>query len=926
MDIRREIVFVYDREASRKKKQFTVRLSLRRFCADNRWVQDGPMRVYSVSDLESVKKMASDVSLLEKLSYSEMLFRKREGRFLSPSDDFTLLRVQPDLLCHFLKTAEKRSSVCWPDGQIFSFPKNISSLVLKVEISEKGFIPRFFLEQIPLSGMEYVVDSVPLLAFHEKKLFALHEKLNAAFLESLPDGKMLGTDEWEKLLSRFQNMKEGISLDLPEGTKAKKVFSKSDVYPVLDIHPHFQYATLYFDYPEKIRIKSSDERLTIQFYQKGIELQRNREEELSYLKKLKDLGITACPSPLGEWYLPTCDAEKILDSLEKEGWQLQVEGSPLYAQKYLTWSVEVRENKIHVKGETTCRGKKITLGEMVSAARNNQKYLSVYGVGSLYLSKAVMDDLLSISEKGLLTGDSLVFKDSEISRVSRFVQKQVRVETDSHFQALAEFERNFDKLKPIPVPSSLKEVLRPYQKQGFYWLSFMKSKNFCGILADDMGLGKTVQVLTLLLSLREAKDPRTHLLIVPPTLVYNWQAEIKKFTPLLRCLVHSGKERSRDPQLFKQTDLVITTYPLVRRDSELMRSFEWDYLILDESQIIKNPDAQVTSEIKTIPSRWRLCLSGTPLENSPVDLWSQFDFLMPGFLGTLRDFQERYPRTDPASMEDLKTLIKPFFLRRLKSQVCTELPSKTEVIQYCEFTDEQKLSYSEVLKKGKKELLEIKDGPEEKKKNRVFHILELLLRLRQISCHPELVFEQKDPPWQSGKLDALLEMTKEVLEEGHKILIFSQFVQHLKIVRRAFNERSISWNYLDGDTKDRERVIRDFCGKDGPCVFLISLKTGGLGLNLTAADYVFLLDPWWNPSVENQAIDRCHRIGQENSVMVYRFITKDSIEEKVSALQKEKQQLSNALITAAPDGDVPLSEAMLEKLLMEEPIVFPEED
>jgi SNF2 family DNA or RNA helicase len=435
---------------------------------------------------------------------------------------------------------------------------------------------------------------------------------------------------------------------------------------------------------------------------------------------------------------------------------------------------------------------------------------------------------------------------------------------------------------------------------------------FSGILADDMGLGKTLQVLTLLLIRKQTTHSGPSLLVVPKTLIYNWEIEINKFTPSLTYILHTGKDRNTEEGKFNDHDLVITSYALMRNDFDIFKKNKWDYLILDEAQAIKNPSAQVTRLIKMIDAEHRLSLSGTPVENSPVDLWSHFDFLMPGFLENIDQFKERYKASEPKDLKKLRDKSKPFILRRLKSQVCTELPSKTEITLFCEFTDDQKQIYDSAVLSGKREIAAKKT----EQRSISIHILTLLLRLRQISCHPSLALPDKNQSvMTSGKHEMVLDTAEEIISEGHKILIFSQFTEHLKILKSTFLSRGIENFYLDGSTVDRKGVIENFQECGNPCVFFMSLKAGGVGLNLTEASYVFLLDPWWNPAVENQAIDRCYRIGQENPVTVYRFITKDSIEERVSELQEKKNVIEKAVISEADIDHVPLTEKSLEALL-----------
>lgn len=436
------------------------------------------------------------------------------------------------------------------------------------------------------------------------------------------------------------------------------------------------------------------------------------------------------------------------------------------------------------------------------------------------------------------------------------------------------------------------------------WLVALNRTGFNGILADDMGLGKTVQVLALLLALEDRDPSSPALLVVPKTLIHNWEIEIRQFAPPLKYSLHTGSKRTNKPEDLLGVDAVITSYGLIRQDFELLENICWSYLILDEAQVIKNPRAKVTRAIKRLSADHRLSLSGTPVENSPVDLWSHIDFLMPGMLGGLKQFKQRYRRDSPEDLAELHLRTRPFILRRLKKQVCRELPDKTEITLYCPFEEEQKRIYDAALKNARLEIVDRKVV----ETHLSVHLLTVLLRLRQIACDPGLIKETDElAASASGKHDAILETGQAILSQGSKILVFSQFVGHLQRVREGFHRQRTKTFYLDGSTVDRTKEIRRFQKYGKACVFFIRLKAGGLGLNLTEADYAFLLDPWWNPAVENQAIDRCYRIGQENPVTVYRFITRGSIEEKVLALKKVKEEVQESVIQ---ESEAPTQELM----------------
>ncbi len=458
--------------------------------------------------------------------------------------------------------------------------------------------------------------------------------------------------------------------------------------------------------------------------------------------------------------------------------------------------------------------------------------------------------------------------------------------------------RDFDQIDDVPLPAGFKGELRPYQKAGYNWMNFLRAYNFGGCLADDMGLGKTVQTLALLQQQKETTEGLTSLLIMPTSLIFNWEMEARKFTPNLKILNYTGINREKNVEKFSKYDIVLTSYGTVRMDIAVLNKMVFHYVVLDESQVIKNPDAIIARAVQELKSSHRLILTGTPIENSTLDLWSQMSFVNPGLLGTETFFRKEFLIPIEKKHDELKTkklyaLIKPFILRRQKNQVAKDLPDKIENIQYCSMTEEQEKEYEKVKSNYRNLIL---DSIEEKGiGGSQILLLQGLTRLRQISNHPILA----EPEYVdgSGKMKDVTHMLDRALAEDHKILVFSQFVKHLQLYVEHFKKENIPFCYLDGSTKDRQKEVDEFQASTEKKVFLISLKAGGLGLNLTAADYVFLLDPWWNPAIEAQAIDRAYRIGQKNNVFTYKFITKNTVEEKILLLQQNKLRLAQDLIT-----------------------------
>jgi len=518
--------------------------------------------------------------------------------------------------------------------------------------------------------------------------------------------------------------------------------------------------------------------------------------------------------------------------------------------------------------------------------------------------------------------------------------------------------KTYGQVRDIDMPTDFIGTLRPYQKAGFNWFYFLKQNKFGGCLADDMGLGKTIQTLALLQKEKELnaitkkiaqevtqpikivnhfeeQAPQLHLfssietqikntahldiaqvsatidesmhthiktslIVVPNSLVYNWYNEARKFTPNLRILIYTGINREKNPQIFLAYDLVISTYGTVRVDIDLLKNFQFNYIILDESQSIKNPQSQSSRAVKQLKGSNKLVLTGTPIENSVSELWSQLAFINPGLLGSLQSFTERFVTPiergkDIHKLQQLKAIIKPFVLRRTKDQVATELPDKIEQVVYCNMTEEQAESYETVKSHYRNEILKsIKEIGLNKSQ---FAILQGLTKLRQIANHP--ILTNPEYSGQSGKFDELIARAETAQQEGHKVLIFSQFVKQLDIYKQYFDNKKWNYCYLDGSmsSEQRQQAVNKFQTNEKINYFLISLKAGGVGLNLTQADYVFIIDPWWNPAVEQQAIDRSHRIGQTKTVFTYKFITKDTVEEKILALQQKKKELASSIIT-----------------------------
>ena len=555
----------------------------------------------------------------------------------------------------------------------------------------------------------------------------------------------------------------------------------------------------------------------------------------------------------------------------------------------------------------------VSFQEIRRALRKRERFIKLADGSIGEIPEIWLERYRHLFALGDVAGDGLRFSRHQVTLLDRAFSEADAAQTDDLFDQRRDrlrvltaksFSANNQSggILPQDLPAGFNGELRPYQKAGFDWLHFLHSFDFGGCLADDMGLGKTVQTLVFLQSLYEqppeSRPPQASLLVVPRSLLVNWQRESARFTPRLRVLEYFESNRTKDITAFSGVDVVITTYGIMLRDIHFLHGYRFYYAILDESQSIKNPLSQTARAAHLLQAKHRLVLTGTPIENSTAELWSQFNYLNPGLLGNLQYFRTEFglpieKKGDEKATLALRRLVYPFILRRTKDQVAPELPPRTELILYSDMEPAQRRLYNRTRDYYRGVLL----GMLEQKglSQSRMKILEGLLRLRQISNHPALVEENYHGD--SAKFELLLDTLDTLKAEGHKALVFSQFVQMLTLVRKVLDDRKIAYTYLDGQTTARQEQVDRFQNDPRIPFFLISLKAGGLGLNLTAADYVIHIDPWWNPAAEMQASDRTHRIGQEKPVFIFKLIARDSVEEKILLLQERKKQLVNQIIT-----------------------------
>ena len=545
-------------------------------------------------------------------------------------------------------------------------------------------------------------------------------------------------------------------------------------------------------------------------------------------------------------------------------------------------------------------GEPLTPKELAALLASSGRYAEVRGklfdVAKLRSQGNLLSDITDRKRNGLA---ALVALRDELH------ESFANVTLPAEVERLRDRLRDFNGIEEVEPPEALKDTLRGYQRRGLDFLAYLSSFQFGGILADEMGLGKTLQVVTYLLKRKQEEGPAPSLVIAPTSVTHTWESEIKRFAPELSILrLQSGSERAARFEEIENHDVVITSYALARLDAAQLERFTFRTLILDEAQNAKNPSSQIAKVVRNLNADHRLALTGTPVENSLRDLWAIFAFVEPGLLGTESSFRRRFENPigegDEKAAHALRSRLEPFVLRRTKEDVARELPERTEAVIECELSPLQRRLYRGIAEAARRDVL-AKLDEEGAIEGASVHVLAALTRLRQVCAHPGLIVPSYiDEPEASGKFDAFIETVEEVLSGGHRVLVFSAFASMLRIMRAALDKRNIIFGYLDGSTKDRDRQaeVERFMRPDGPPVFLCSLKAGGVGLTLTAADYVILYDPWWNPAVERQAIDRTHRIGQTRPVTAYRMVTVGSVEEKIRALAERKNALSKAVIKA----------------------------
>ena len=561
--------------------------------------------------------------------------------------------------------------------------------------------------------------------------------------------------------------------------------------------------------------------------------------------------------------------------------------------------------------------KRAALKQVNKAVRNKNKYVQLDDGTLGILPDDWLDKFAEYFNSGEIVDDMLLIPKTNFQTVKElFEDAMLDEDVKADIQNLQLRMMDFGHLKEVAISPDFKGILRPYQQQGLNWLNFLDDLNFGGVLADDMGLGKTLQIIAFILSQRDKVKRNTNLLVVPTSLIFNWQMELKKFAPSIRVHTIYGADRVKNTDEFDTFEVILTSYGTLLADVNFLKNYRFNYIFLDESQAIKNPDSQRYKAARLLKARNRIAVTGTPIENNTFDLYGQLSFACPGLLGTKQYFKDIYavPIDKFKVMkraQELQAKIKPFILRRTKQQVAKDLPDKTEMVLYCELRAQQRAIYDAYEREFREYISATTDDI---LRREPMNVLKGLTKLRQICDSPMLLTGEKPPGNESAKIEVLIEQI-ESKSPRHKILVFSQFVTMLELIKKELVARNIKFSWLTGSSRNREATVKEFQNNSEVRVFLISLKAGGVGLNLTEADYVYLVDPWWNPAVENQAIDRTHRIGQHKNVVAVRMICPDTVEEKIMEMQETKQQLVKDLITTDASFLQSLSKTELLSLL-----------
>lgn len=745
------------------------------------------------------------------------------------------------------------------------------------------------------------------IIFYGNNVSVLRDKEHAGWVRYFKDnGALTFSDpDVNSVLQNIGQMPNLPEIELPENWSDK--IQRVRPVPVLRI-PRIPagersfFATLNFDY-QGVEIAADSKVSFVSSDSPHWSCRRDKETEQAYWTMLRSYGASRVSSFFsrdGNCNIPSKDFSLLLEEAVKSGWRIYIKNQAYRKAGGFSTSVKSGIDWLELHVQCEYDGASVDLPKLLRAVKEKKQWVELSDGSIGTIPEEWLNRYAGVISMGTVEGDSIRFQNCQAALLDVWLRELPDVQVDQAFAGLQKKLKEAGCIQPAKKPVGFKGMLRDYQKDGLGWLIYLQTIQAGGCLADDMGLGKTVQALAVLqknkqAALRKKKSANPPSLVVAPrSLIFNWIREAAQFAPSLKILNHTGAARATEKPELLDCDIVITTYGTMRQDIGLLKNIHFHYVILDEAQMIKNAAAQTAKASRLLQGDHRLALSGTPIENHLGELWSLFEFLNPGFLGGRDNFNRRWVKSENIEQRALlSNALRPFILRRTKQQVAKDLPERQEETLFCEMPPAQKKEYDEMLQYYRINMLtNVKKKGMNKSK---MMIIEALLRLRQIACHPGLL-DEKHSRMSTAKFEMLMPMIEELAEENNKALIFSQFTSYLSFLKSELDARGIVYEYLDGRTQKRDEKVDRFQNDEQCPLFLISLKAGGLGLNLTAAEYVFILDPWWNPAVEAQAIDRTHRIGQTKKVIAYRLITQDTVENKIMQLQQHKKALTESII------------------------------
>lgn len=888
-----ELFYTIDKERSNLENSLVIKIQVgSRIGLEYKAKDQKPLTQDALNRLATPR----DHAILSFLFKEEIAFAKKNRSAIDKNTPFNLIHVAHQSTPELLKLFAISGKLCFNEKQIVIDLFGKTEFYYFIDTSKSKIIAE---GRIKTSSQEFNVESCDFICKGPP-----HWYIKGVTL------KFISTDiSWKDLKTTFdlqprpcQELIEESKQD-PEAPRAilnepDFKFQEREPFPILILKDRLgAFADLWMNYGSDAELISMhDHSKLVLNHQGGTLCKRQLLAEQAWEKDLLETNFIKKSVDSTHYFCPVDKVAKSIAFLLEIGWQVRDhKGNNILLHNHIELAAENNPKEILIKGKLHYGSFQANLTEIIGAFNRRERFAQIApGHVALLPQNWEQSGLDVLSEEGEIIGDAVRIKRNSIGALSRLFESHQNIDLDTSLLQLKDRLETFQGIETaLPAPN-FTGTLRPYQQEGLNWLTFLHDFGFHGILADDMGLGKTVQVLAFLSRL-ELRSPA--LIIMPTSLIFNWKKEIERFLPGVPFIIHHGPGRIKNPDILNRPHLILTTYTTLRLDFSILSQFSYECIILDEAQAIKNAHTQTSQLVKQLNGSFRLSITGTPIENNLQELWSHFHFLIPDLLGTEESFKAEVlaGTSDSRFHKRIKKKIRPFLLRRRKEDVAKDLPERIEQTVWVEMSEGQRAIYEEFLSGVRQNLIK-KVNIDGASKHRM-EILEAIMRLRQICCHPLLVgAEEGRTNLESAKLDILLSDIETALSEGRKVLIYSQFTSMLALIGKRLKENQWNYVYLDGQTQNREKVVSQFQENPDIPLFLISLKAGGIGLNLTAADYVFLYDPWWNNAVENQAIDRAHRIGRKETVIAKRYIISESIEEKMMKLKAAKSSMAAGLL------------------------------